>query len=149
MGKRAREVRKETRRTLREACLSEDEKAFLRANAAYEGSPYHKKEPNDFGLTPPTQPRRDATLCDEAGIVDRDVANLLFGRAIDVGLVSAVWVAERFPKQMWVVSDDGRVFEAMYGGSQPGRYHGYPIRLRDPLYEKIKNVWNSIHNVRT
>lgn len=34
----------------------------------YIGSPSHKRNPGDFGLAPPAQPRPDKTLCDEAGI---------------------------------------------------------------------------------
>ncbi len=64
----------------------------------------------------------------------------LFARAIQVGLVSEVWSAG-FPKQMWVVDDGEQVFELIYGGSRPGRYHGYPVRLRDPWSEEVKRVW--------
>lgn len=147
MGKKAQKAREETKRTLRATPLSPEEKTSLRASAAYEGSPYHKKEPNNFGLTPPTFPRADATLCDEAGITDKQVGFALFARAIDGGLVSASTTPDGFPKQMWVVAEDGRVFEAIYGGSRSGRYHGYPIRLRDPWYEEIKRAWKALHNV--
>jgi hypothetical protein len=42
---------------------------------------------------------------------------------------------------MWVVDDHGQVFEAMYGGSRAGRYHGYPIRRSDPFFEKVFRAW--------
>ena len=29
------------------------------------GNPEHKRNPGDFGLTPPAQPRADKTLCDD------------------------------------------------------------------------------------
>jgi len=141
MGKKAQEVRSATVRTLRDAPLSEDERAFLRANAAYEGSPFHKRSPNDFGLTPPTYPRPDKTLCDEAGITRKAIALALFARAIESGLVSAATTADGFPKQLWVVDDQERVFELMYGGSRTGRYHGYPLRTRDPWSDEIKRAW--------
>lgn len=74
-GTRSKQIREATERTLRAAPLTEDERAFLRANAAYEGSPFHKKNPNDFGLTPPTYAvKPEKTLCDEAGITQKAIA---------------------------------------------------------------------------
>ena len=86
MGERARKTREKTERTLRDAPLTGAQRSFLRDNARYEGSPLHKKAPNDFGLTPPTSPRLDKTLCDEAGIFEKRIAVDLFERAIEVGL---------------------------------------------------------------
>jgi hypothetical protein len=141
MGKRALEVKKSTVRRIRIPGLSVQERSFLHEHAAYEGSPHHKKNPGDFGLTPPAAPRPDKTLCDEAGIQRRDEAVALLARAIDGGLVSAGTVPENFPKQLWVVDDEGRVFEAMSGGSRAGRYHGYPIRRTDPLFDQVSKAW--------
>lgn len=147
MGTKSKQTREATERFLRPGSLTDEERAFLKANAAYEGSPFHKKNPNDFGLTPPTYAvRPEKTLCDEAGITQRQIAIDLFARAIDVGLVSAAWTAG-FPKQMWVVDDGEQVFELMYGGSRPGRYHGYPIRLRDPWSEEVKRIWRERQRV--
>ncbi len=101
----------------------------------------HKKEPNNFGLIPPASPRQDKTLCDEAGILEKEVAFELFARAIEVGLVSAKDKRDGFPAQMWVVDDNGRVFEMIYGGSREGCYHGYPIRRSNPLFDKISTAW--------
>lgn len=144
MGKRASQARQATKRTFRETRLSASERASLHVRASYEGSPYHKRSPGDFGLTPPALPRPDATLCDEAGVHRRDVAQALFTRAIDHGLVSESATPEGFPKQLWVVDDQGRVFEAMYGGSRPGLYHGYPVRRSDPLFNEVRRVWGGI-----
>ncbi len=141
MGKKALEVKRATLRQIRTAALSEDERTFLRQNVAYEGSPYHKRNPGDFGLTPPASPRPDKTLCDEAGIERRSTADDLLARAIDGGLVSDGTEPGSFPKQMWVVDDQGLVFEAMYGGSKAGRYHGYPIRRTDPLFKQVSDAW--------
>jgi hypothetical protein len=142
MGERARKVREETERTIRDAALTDAQREFLRQHARYEGSPLHKRDPNNFGLIPPASPRADKTLCDEAGVFDKQVAMTLFERAITAGLVSAKDKAEGFPAQMWVVDDDGRVFEMIYGGSRPGRYHGYPIRRANPLFDKITSAWS-------
>jgi len=141
MGKKALEVKKVTVRRIRATRLTEAERQAMRTGAAYEGSAHHKRNRGDFGLTPPAAPRPDKTLCDEAGILERDVARRLFERAIDRGLVSEPTATNGMPKQLWVVDEQGRVFEAMYGGSVAGRYHGYPIRRADPLFGKITRAW--------
>jgi len=116
---------------------------MLRRRTAYEGNPVHKSNPGDFGLIPPAAPRPDKTLCDEAGVVSRAQAEALLARAIEAGLVSDSLVPGTcFPKQLWVVDEQGRVFEAMYGGSRTGRYHGYPIRRNDPLHDEVVAAWS-------
>jgi hypothetical protein len=141
MGERANRARRETEREIRATRLSPEEKAFLRENAGYEGSPLHKRNPGDFGLPRPTYPRPDKTLCDEAGVTSREAAQSLFHRAIETGLVSAAKAKRKFPKQMWVVDEQRRVFEAIYGGSRAGLYHGYPIRRNDPLFGEVLAAW--------
>lgn len=140
MGRRAVDARRQTRRSVRETRLTETEKDLLRRQAVYEGSPYHKRNPGDFGLTPPANPRPDKTLCDLASIFKRSDAQALFALAIERGLASRAEV-DGFPKQMWVVDDKNRVFEAMLGGSKTGCYHGYPIRETDPLHAVIIAAW--------
>jgi hypothetical protein len=142
VGLRARAARQETERKIRVELLSDEERAFLVAKARYEGSPLHKARANDFGLTPPTNPRKDKTLCDEAAAFDKATAKLLFEAAVARGLVSEGKTGDGFPKQLWVV-DKGRVYELMYGGSQAGRYHGYPIRESDPLADLVRARWDS------
>jgi hypothetical protein len=122
--------------------LSKDERAYLLANASYEGSPHHKRNPGDFGLTPPSAPRPDKTLCDEARVFQAGQARDLLVKAIHVGLVSEATATLGFPKQLWVVDDNGLVFEAMHGGTSPGTYHGYPIRRNDPLFDEVVAAWN-------
>ena len=67
-------------------------------------------------------------------------------RAIDVGLVSAKDKVAGYPAQMWVVDADGRVFEMIYGGSREGRYHGYPIRRTNLLFNQILTAWAARHH---
>lgn len=141
MGKRALEAKRHTKRAIRSAPLTDEERAVLRASAAYEGSPHHKRKPGNFGLIPPTAPRPDKTLCDEARISRREDAIRLFDRAIERGLVSEAKAPDGLPKQLWVMDEQGQVFEAMYGGSVAGRYHGYPIRRADPLFDEIAAAW--------
>lgn len=108
MGKKAAQLRRTTHRRLRSQ-LTEAEKVLLRKSARYEGSPYHKRNPGDFGLTPPANPRPDATLCDEANVLSVGAARELFSAAIERGLVSASGTGE-FPKQLWAVDETGQVF---------------------------------------
>ena len=142
MGKKALQEKRRTQRKIRATLLSDGERTLMIASATYEGSPQHKRNPGDFGLTPPSSPRPQKTLCDEAGIFRRADATALFKSAIDAGLVSEQQTGEGFPKQLWVVDDDGRVFELMYGGSRTGCYHGYPIRKSDPLFDQIRDAWS-------
>jgi hypothetical protein len=142
MGRKAQEIRQKTQRRIRSTPLTDEELALL-AKAAYEGSPLHKKNPGNFRLTPPAAPRPDKTLCDEAGVNTMELASELFQRAVARGLVSDATTSSGFPKQIWVVDEKDRVFEAMYGGSRDGRYHGYPIRRSDPLFQKVRDAWQS------
>ena len=139
MGKRTQEVREVTRRRIRSTPITPELRALLQS-ARYEGNPQHKRNPGDFGLTPPSAPRQDKTLCDEAGVTSRAVATEYFDEAIRRGLVSQATTHAGFPKQIWLVSGN-RVFEAMQGGSRDGCYHGYPLRDRDPLADQIRKAW--------
>lgn len=141
MGTKAQEVRRRTQRSIRSTPLSAEERSRLE-QAVYEGSPYHKRNPGDFGLPPPALPRPDKTLCDEAGISCRAAAERLFHKGIRRGLVSEATTPTGFPKEFWVVDKDGNVFEAMYGGSRDGCYHGYPIRRSDPLFDAVRKAWS-------
>lgn len=145
MGKKASEFRRVTKRTMRETPLTTPERRFLREHAGYEGVSYHKRTPGDFGLTPPAAPRPDKTLCDEANVTRRAIADALLAQAIDGGLVSDLEGAPGFPKHMWVVDENGQVFEAAYGGSRTGLYHGYPIRRVDPFFDEVVRAWEKLN----
>lgn len=118
--------------------MSESDRGVLATKIFYEGSPTHKARPYDFGLVPPFAPRPDKTLCDEAGVNSLAYARELLEKAAREGVVSKEKVGSGLPKRLWVVADDGQVFEAIYGGSRPGAYHGYPLRRGDPLTERVK-----------
>lgn len=141
MGKKSRQKRRVTRRTMRKEPLDDQQKAHLRTHTVYEGVPYHKRSPGDFGLTPPAAPRKDKTLCDKANISKRAEADALLKRAVNVGLASVHEGTVNFPKQLWVVDDSGQVFEAMHGGSCKGAYHGYPVRRNDPFFDEVVSAW--------
>ena len=57
----------------------------LVAQVRYGGNPEHKRNPGDFGLTPPAQLRPDKTACDEVGITKRSVALGLLREGIEKG----------------------------------------------------------------
>lgn len=139
MGPRARQKRGQQRRKLR--WLTEAEKLVLLENSSYEGSPLHKRNPGDFGLTPPASPRPDKTLCDTAGVLTLQKAKQLLESAIKKGIASESCLAQHYPTSLWVVDGD-HVLEARYGGSQVGYYHGFPIPKDQSLYELIRNLWS-------
>jgi hypothetical protein len=128
---------------MRATPLTAQERKFLHDHAGYEGIAYHKRAPGDFGLTPPAAPHPDKTLCDEAHVTRRALADALLARAIDGGLISDDFVAPGVPKYMWVVDENGRVFEAVHGGSRTGLYHGYPVRRDNPLFDDVMRAWES------
>ena len=107
----------------------------------YSGSPYHKRNPGDFGLTPPSSPRRDKTLCDGVGIFTTDEALRLLRMGINTGLVSEQRRGQ-FPQNVWSVTDKGMPVEAQLENRDQGVYHGYPLLRIDPLYEEVLRRWN-------
>jgi len=77
----------------------------------YDGNPEHKRNPGDFGLTPPRQPKPDKTLCDNVNIASRSEAERLLKVGVKNKLIS---VRERsgFPQNIWAVTDGGHPLEA-------------------------------------
>jgi hypothetical protein len=113
----------------------------LSHRARYGGNPEHKRNPGDFGLNPPIALRRAKTLCDDAGISRRQLAEELLRTGIRRGLISAVRV-NGCPKNVWVVTEDGIPLEAQLENQETGTYHGYPMPLDDPFREKVFERWN-------
>lgn len=127
------------------AQLSAHEKARLCRNCGYEGDPEHKRRPGDFGLSPPTATNFDKNLCDDTSV---DLASLeeaqdLFRHGIEMGLVSQKTKHDGYPARIWAIRDDGAVFEARYGGSREGRYHGFPLFHGDANYDMVKQAWEA------
>lgn len=118
--------------------------AKLAAEVHYGGNPEHKRNPGDFGLTPPASPRRNKTLCDEAGIIRRAVALELLREGIRCGLVSQ-WNGSGYPKNVWAVSADGVPLEAQLENAGNGTYHGYPIPEDDAFREIVIAKWEAAH----
>jgi hypothetical protein len=107
---------------------------------AYGGNPEHKKNPGDFGLTPPSYPRRGKSLCDVAAIFTRAEARRLLQEGLRKGLVSdrhdGPW-----PKNIWAVTPQGVPLEAQLENPESGIYHGYPMPESDPLASEVKRRW--------
>jgi len=107
----------------------------------YGGNPEHKRNPGDFGLSPPSQPRPDKTLCDEVKIFSRAKATELLKAGVRKGLISE---QERngYPQNIWVVTEDGYPLEAELENSEQGIYHGYPMPKTDPFRKEVVECWN-------
>lgn len=112
----------------------------LARDARYRGSPKHKRNPSDFGLSPPSDPRDDASLCDEAGAFTKERAQGLLSDGMRRGLVSEV-LRGRWPHMVWAVTDDGYPLEARLENQETGEYHGYPMPPADPFREKVLKAW--------
>ena len=106
----------------------------------YGGNSEHKRNPGDFGLTPPSYPRPGKTLCDQVKVFTRTDAIRLLRAGFLRGLFS---VQERngWPQNVWSVTDAGEPLEAQLEGD--GVYHGYPMPEADPFREEVVQLWNA------
>ena len=118
------------------------ELARWRDEVSYGGNSEHKSNPGDFGLTPPSNPRPDKTLCDLAGISTPARAVALLREGIRRGLVSKQ-IRHGYPQNIWAVTEDGIALEAQLENAGNGTYHGYPIPEADPFREKVIAKWRA------
>ena len=121
---------------------SEEVLNHLAERACYGGHAVHKRIPGDYGLTPPSSPRPDKTLCDTTGIFLRQVAVELLRQGIRRGLISD-WSGDGFPRNIWSVSRDGIPLEAKLDDGNRGSYHGYPLESNDPFGQVVIKKWNT------
>ncbi len=108
----------------------------LAAQIQYVGSPLHKKNPGDFGLTPPSKPHPNKTLCDSIHLFSKKTAQSLLKQGVLKGMVSA---QERngWPQNIWWMTDKQEPVEAQLDNQEQGTYHGYPLSTADPMYHMI------------
>lgn len=106
----------------------------------YGGNPEHKRNPGDFGLSPPMHPRPDKTLCDGAEILSRREALALLREGIRKGLISRQFRGD-YPQNIWAVAAGGVALEAQLENAEQGVYHGYPMPEADPLHEEVLARW--------
>ena len=120
--------------------VSDDDLADLAKRVKYTGSPYHKRNPGDFGLTPPAQPHGDKMLCDMIGITTVRESLRLLRRGVSKGLISEQ-TRGGFPQNIWSVTDDGIPLEAQLENREKGTYHGYPMPLSDDFRDQVLIRW--------
>jgi len=141
MGAAHSKMRKRKCNPKRQMAISPDDAKLqaLSDTVVYKGSPYHKKHPADFGLTPPAQPRMNKTLCDGTH-VKLQLATELLRTGARLGLISA---QERngLPRNIWAVSPNGIALEAQLENEESGTYHGYPMEPEDPLVAEVLARW--------
>ena len=106
----------------------------------YGGNPEHKRNPGNFGLKPPADPRPYKTLCDDCGIFDVAIAESLLRSGLERGFTSQQ-MKGRWPQNIWAVTDKGYPVEAQLENKDQGTYHGYPMPESDPMRDIIYNLW--------
>ena len=127
------------RRIISSNLLSDDEREGLAARVRYVGSGHHKRNPADYGLDR-TSPRPTKSLCDADKSVLLDEAQRLLREGIIRAMVSQLG-SDGFPKYVWSVADDGKVYEAKTHPNTSGQYHGYPLEGEDDMCSYVKTVW--------
>ena len=115
--------------------------ACLARRVKYTGSPYHKRNPGDFGLTPPSQPRPDKTLCDGTGITTVKESLRLLRQGIGKGLISENMRGE-FPQNVWAATEGGIPLEAQLENAAQGTYHAYPMPSTDAFRNEVLKRWD-------
>jgi hypothetical protein len=106
----------------------------------YGGNPEHKRNPGDFGLTPPSLPRSGKSFCDDAGIFTRAEALALLKQGLCRGLISQRMNGQ-WPQNIWAVTENGIPLEAEY--ELPGVYHGYPMPETDVFRRNVIRRWGA------
>ena len=56
------------------------------------------------------------------------------------GMIS-VQIRNGWPQNVWAVSDQGEVFEAVLENQDTGVYHGYPLAGNDPFGKTVLKEW--------
>jgi hypothetical protein len=127
------------------AVPSKDALKALAAKVRYGGKPDHKRNPGDFGLTPPALPRDDKSLCDSVKIFKRSEALKLLKKGVLRGLISEWDGVTGFPKNIWSMTEEGTPLEAQLENAGNGTYHGYPLEMNDDFRESVISKWNQCH----
>lgn len=112
----------------------------LAKRCRYGGNPEHKRNPADYGLTPPTNPRPGKTICDGERVILKDEARTLLVAGLVRGMMSERTV-NGWPQNVWAVNEAGLVFEAQLENQTTGSYHGYPMPTDDDFRALILAEW--------
>ncbi len=116
--------------------------ASLAKNIKYGGNPAHKRNPGNFRLNPPSSPRPDKSLCDDAGIFRKQEALKCLRAGVRKGMISTR-IINGFPKNIWSVSKSGQPLEAILENPINGTYHGYPLQENDPFAKIVLAHWKT------
>ena len=115
---------------------------MLAGRVGYGGNPEHnKRNPGDFGLTPPSAWRPDKALCDGVGIFERHRALTLLREGIRRGMIGPTRDDVGFPRSVWSVTEAGEPLEAQLENPAAGTYHGYPMPTEDPMHDLVLKEW--------
>jgi hypothetical protein len=118
-----------------------DDLAGLAARVGYGGNPEHKRNPGDFGLTPPAAARADKSLCDAVQVLKRAEALRLLRDGIRRGMLSSRGSGAGFPQNVWSLTAEGVPIEAQLENAAKGTYHGYPLPDDDPMHAIVIREW--------
>lgn len=129
------------RRFISSPLAAETLRQFAKA-VRYGGKPMHKRNPGDFGLSPPSLPRDDKSLCDNVSVFKRAEARNLLREGILRGLISEWNGIDGYPKHIWSMTADGVPLEAIIENPGNGTYHGYPLEENDDFRDAVIAQWN-------
>lgn len=127
------------RRIISANSVHADKLERLAARVQYVGSGHHKRYPANYGFDR-TNPVPTKSLCDLTGSVLLAEAQAWLVAGIMRAMISEP-LADGFPKFIWCVANDGRVFEAKTHPSTPGQYHGYPLEGEDDMKAYVIKTW--------
>lgn len=136
MSKYSRTVKGHKRKISYDTQLGEE---ILQKQPQYIGNPLHKRNPGDFGLTPPCVPSGKKNLCDEAGIFNKRIAQDLLEQGFKRGFFS-ISQTNNWPRNVWALSEQNIPLEARLD-RESGTYHGFPMSENDPLSAEILEKW--------
>lgn len=136
------------KRTIKNCTVADVELlSMLRSTVGYGGKPHHKKNPGDFKLDPPSDPRPNKSLCDVVKVFKKQEALNLLREGIRRGLISSNINGNSFPKNIWSVieMEDGKLvpLESQIENPEIGTYHGYPLPPTDPMHDCVLERWRS------
>lgn len=120
--------------------FTEKERTSFARRCSYGGNPEHKRNPANYGLTPPSSPRPGKTLCDASGNISKADAKRLITAGFRKGMVS-VRDINGWPSNVWSVSKEDEVYEACLENRVQGIYHGYPMPNDDDFRAKVIEEW--------
>lgn len=121
--------------------MTKAERVELSKTCSYGGNLEHKRNPGDYNLTPPINPRPGKTLCDGLGQILKVEAERLLAEGFAKGMIREHKNAHGWPKNVWAVSENGQAFEAQLENPAQGVYHGYPMPENDPLRVTVLEEW--------